>query len=112
MPKNIIAVLADVQFKKGIYFNSTWYYADKIFLDDANAVSADAYHLIGCRVGWKVNLKTNNKLNFYFGVDNLLNETYSLGNDINAAGGRYYNAAPAKNYYAGIAFEWSKSKNP
>ncbi len=112
VPKNIIAVLADVQFKKGIYFNSTWYYADKIFLDDANAVSADAYHLLGCRVGWKVNLKTNNKLNFYFGVDNLLNETYSLGNDINAAGGRYYNAAPAKNFYAGIAFEWSKSKNP
>ncbi|WP_462254784.1 TonB-dependent receptor [Ferruginibacter sp.] len=112
VPKNIIAVLADVQFKRGIYFNSTWYYADKIFLDDANAVSADAYHLLGCRAGWKVNLKTNNKLNFYFGVDNLLNETYSLGNDINAAGGRYYNAAPAKNYYAGIAFEWSKSKNP
>ncbi len=110
VPKNIVSVLADVQFKKGIYFNSTYYYADKIFLDDANALSAEAYNLLGCRIGWKVNLKARNKLSFYFGVDNLLNEKYSLGNDINAAGGRYYNAAPARNYYAGIAFEWSKSK--
>jgi iron complex outermembrane receptor protein len=47
-------------------------------------------------------------LDFYTGADNLLNETYSLGNDINAAAGRYYNAAPQRNYYAGISFQWNK----
>ena len=95
-----------MQFRKGIYFNSTYYYADKIFLDDANTVAADAYHLLGCRVGWKLPVKTTIKLNFYGGVDNLLDETYSLGNDINAAGGRYYNTAPKRNYYAGVSFQW------
>jgi len=36
----------------------------------------------------------------------VLDETYSLGNDINAAGGRYYNAAPKRNYYAGLAINF------
>ena len=45
------------------------------------------------------------KLNFYGGADNLLNEKYSLGNDINAAGGRYYNAAPGQNFYIGVSFQ-------
>ena len=38
------------------------------------------------------------------GADNLLNVTYSLGNDINAAGNRYYNAAAGRNYYLGLRF--------
>jgi iron complex outermembrane receptor protein len=109
VPKNTIAFLTDLQFKHGIYFNSTYYYADKIFLDDANTVAADAYHLLGCRIGWKLSVKSAIKLNFYAGVDNLLDETYSLGNDINAAAGRYYNAAPPRNYYAGIAMQWNHS---
>ncbi len=46
------------------------------------------------------------KLNIFCGIDNLLNQNYSLGNDINAFGGRYYNPAPSRNYYAGINFSW------
>lgn len=112
VPKNTVAVLADLQFAKGIYLNSTYYYSDKIFLDDANAAGAAGYHLLGGRAGWKTTVKKI-KLNFYLGADNLLNTTYSLGNDINAAGGRYYNAAPLRNYYAGIALQWNyvKSQN-
>ncbi len=108
VPKNTFAFLADVQFKKGIYFNSTYYLASKIFLDDANTASAPAYHVLGSRVGWKVTSKTKLKWNFYFGGDNLLNETYSLGNDINAAGGRYYNVAAKRNYYAGVAMQLNR----
>jgi iron complex outermembrane recepter protein len=38
----------------------------------------------------------------YAGADNLLDEKYSLGNDINAAGNRFFNAAPTINYYLGV----------
>jgi len=109
VPKNTFSILADVQFKKGIYFNSTYYCASKIYLDDANSVAASAYHVLGSRIGWKTTVKTL-KLNFYFGGDNLLNETYSLGNDINAAGGRYYNVAAKRNYYAGVSLQWGYKK--
>lgn len=108
VPGNTIVVLADVQFKKNIYFNSTYYYTTKLFLDDANNIATDEYYLLGCRAGWKPTLKSRIAFNFYAGIDNLLDETYSLGNDINAAAGRYYNAAPERNYYAGISFQWSK----
>ena len=108
VPQHTISVLADIQFKKGPYFNATYYYATKIFLDDANTVAADPYHLLGSRVGYKTTVKKRLQLNIYTGADNLLDETYSLGNDINAAGGRYYNAAPGRNYYVGISLGYSK----
>lgn len=107
VPANTIAVLLDVFFKKSIYFNSTYYFATKIYLNDANSVYSDVYHLMGCRVGWKPALKKKMIFNFYTGIDNLFDETYSLGNDINAAGGRYYNAAAKRNYYAGVSLQWN-----
>lgn len=113
VPGNTISVLADLQFKKNLYFNSTYYYATKIFLDDANTVAAGEYHLLGCRLGYKPAIRSKLTMNIYTGVENLLNQTYSLGNDINAAAGRYYNAAPKRNYYAGISLQWNyvKTKN-
>ena len=68
---------------------------------------AGAYQLLGARIGWK---QTGNiagiKLGIYAGADNLLDENYSLGNDINANGGRYYNPAARRNYYAGLSVQW------
>ncbi|MBU9937052.1 MAG: TonB-dependent receptor [Ferruginibacter sp.] len=110
VPGNTLSVMGDVRFKQGFYLNCTYYYASKIFLDDANAVAADPYHLVGCRAGWKPAAISKVKLNIYSGVDNLLDETYSLGNDINAAAGRYYNAAPKRNFYVGVSVQWNYSK--
>jgi len=44
----------------------------------------------------------------FMGADNLLNTKYSLGNDINAAAGRYYNAAPGRNFYIGVIIGFPK----
>lgn len=109
VPANTLSVLGDIQLKNGIYSNTTFYIASSIFLNDANTVSAPAYHLLGWRLGWKKTIKKKYKLNWYAGADNLLNETYSLGNDINAAANRFYNAAPGRNYYAGVAIQWIKA---
>jgi len=108
VPANTFSVLTDIQCKNGLYSNITYYAASKIFLNDANTASAEAYHLLGWRLGWKKTMKKKYKLNFYAGVDNLLDETYSLGNDINAAANRFYNAAPRRNYYIGLALQWIK----
>jgi iron complex outermembrane receptor protein len=110
VPNNTISVLTDLQFTKNIYFNSTYYYASKIFLNDTNTVAATGYHLLGCRVGWAPALRSSVKMNIYTGVENILNETYSLGNDINAAAGRYYNAAAKRNYYVGLSLQWDYAK--
>ena len=98
-----------MNIKNGLYINTTYYTASKIFLNDANTAIAAPYHLLGARIGWKKNIQKKYKLNIYAGADNLLDEKYSLGNDINAAANRFYNAAPRRNYYAGISFQWIKA---
>jgi len=107
VPAGTFSALADIKLHNGIYTDLTYYAASLIYLNDANSAAANAYHLFGARLGWKKQTKKmkdhSYRFNFYAGADNLLNEQYSLGNDINAAGGRYYNAAPRRNYYAGIS---------
>jgi iron complex outermembrane recepter protein len=111
VPENTFSILVDLQLKNGVYSNITYYSASKIFLNDANSVAAKGYHLLGWRLGWKKTMRKKYKLNFYAGADNLLDEKYSLGNDINAAANRFYNAAPRRNYYFGISFQWLKAPN-
>jgi iron complex outermembrane receptor protein len=106
VPNYTGSILADLQFKKGVYINTNFYHASRIWLNDANTVETKAYDLLGARIGWKFQVSKTIRLNIYAGADNLLNEVYSLGNDINAAGGRYYNVAPARNYYAGLVLGW------
>ncbi len=105
VPSNTFSIIADIQFKHGLYSNTTYYAASKIFLNDANIYAAGGYHLLNWRLGWRKSFKKKYKLNFYAGADNLLNKYYSLGNDINAAANRFYNAAPERNFYVGLSLQ-------
>jgi len=97
----IALVGADVSFGK-VYVNITSGYTDAIPLNDANSEYASSYVLLGTRLGIRTHLAKAVGFEAFGGVDNALNERYSLGNDLNAIGGRYYNAAAARNFYVGI----------
>jgi iron complex outermembrane receptor protein len=101
-PKEVITGGADLFFAKGFYLNLTANYTSEIPLNDANSVFATSYTLLGARAGFKNQLSTRMPFELFIGADNLLDEKYSLGNDLNAAGGRYYNAAPTRNFYFGL----------
>ncbi|HEX6848725.1 MAG TPA: hypothetical protein VF144_17190 [Chitinophagaceae bacterium] len=101
--KNTVAAGADFSSKHGFYLNVTYYYSDPIPLNDANSEFASAYNLLGTRLGWRKDLKKKNKFELFAGIENAFDVTYSLGNDINAAGGRYYNAAAGRNFYGGLS---------
>lgn len=109
VPNSTLSALTDIHFKKGFYITASYYTASKIYLDDANSAAANPYHLAGVRAGW-IKKTTKHKLSIYAGIDNLLNEKYSLGNDINAAGNRFYNAAAPRNFYAGISYQFIQPK--
>lgn len=76
-------------------------YTSSIPLNDGNTVYANKYHLLQAKASWQHALGKT-RLEIYVGADNLLNEKYSLGNDLNAVGNRYYNPSPPRNYYAGL----------
>ncbi|MFI5186686.1 MAG: TonB-dependent receptor family protein [Chitinophagales bacterium] len=101
-----VAAGFDIVTKQGIYSNLTYFYSDRIALNDANSDFASSYNLLGERLGWKKLLNKKTQLDLFIGGDNLFNVTYSLGNDINATGGRYYNVAPGRNFFGGASIHF------
>ncbi|HEU4469445.1 MAG TPA: TonB-dependent receptor [Flavisolibacter sp.] len=89
----------DVQTRKGWLATLSYYFSDRVPLSDAGSAYATAYHLLGARLGYQHAMGMHWKLRLTGGVENLLDQLYSLGNDINGFGGRFYNAAPGRNFY-------------
>ncbi len=95
---NTLALELPKKFEINIFHNHT----SSIPLNDANSFYAKKYHLVQAKLAWTTGFMNKYQLQLFAGVDNLLNEKYSLGNDINAMGNRFYNAAAERNYYGGI----------
>lgn len=104
-PQTIVSGL-DVLLQIGLYTNVTYTYTDHIALNDANTAFAGSYNLLGARLGYRKVLGKL-KLDLFTGIDNAFNIKYGLGNDFNAAAGRYYNASPGRNYYAGLSLNYA-----
>lgn len=103
VPRTTIITSMYVELPKGLYVYIQYNHTAEIPLDDANTAFASGYNLVQAKAGWNILIKQKT-IGFYTGVDNILNEQYSLGNDLNAFAGRYYNAAPLRNFYAGISY--------
>ncbi len=103
VPKFVSVSSLIAELKNGFYLFVQHNHTSPVFLNDANTVKADAFELIQLKAGFNFFIKHKYKVDISAGVDNLLNVTYSLGNDLNASGGRFYNAAPLRNYFIGIA---------
>jgi iron complex outermembrane receptor protein len=101
-PLNTLVSGFDLTILKKCYWNMTANYTDCIPLNDANSIYASSYFLVGSRIGFRNNLTEKTSLEIFCGVDNALDQRYSLGNDLNAAGGRYFNAAATRNFYFGV----------
>ncbi len=92
----------DIYFLKNFYWNATASYVNRIPLNDANTAYSSAYFLVGSRIGFKNQIQKNTSMEIFAGIDNALDQKYSLGNDLNATVNRYYNAAAPRNFYFGI----------
>lgn len=101
-PRSVIINGLDIQLQKNFYVFAQHNFTSKIALNDANSVYAKAFHLVHFKAGWKTGQIGKTRLDVFAGIDNLLNETYSLGNDLNAFGGRFFNAAASRNFFAGM----------
>jgi iron complex outermembrane receptor protein len=73
-----------------------------VLINDVKADFASSYNCLASKPGFKRSLGAHAKIDIFAAVDNLLDETYSLGNDINAASNRLLKAAPRQNWSVGI----------
>ncbi|MEO5782365.1 MAG: TonB-dependent receptor plug domain-containing protein [Ginsengibacter sp.] len=96
----------DMSLNNGLLGALTYYYSDKIALNDANSEYAKAYHLLGVKFGYQNSVKKKLEYKIIVGAENLLDQKYSLGNDINGFGGRYYNAAAGRNFFVSISLHF------
>jgi iron complex outermembrane receptor protein len=96
----------DFSERLGFYLSPTLSHQSLIPLNDANTDYAAGYWIFGGRGGWRRTVLGRLQLDLYAGVDNLGDRRYSLGNDLNAFGGRYFQPAPGRNYYGGALVGW------
>lgn len=85
----------------GFLFQLTTSYCGDIPLDDRNTVFAGEFWTFGVRTGYR-RKAGRYPLEIIGGIENLTNRIYSLGHDLNAAGGRFFNSAPGRSFYARI----------
>lgn len=104
VPQHIIATGLLLQMAGNISFYASHNYTSDIPLNDASTEYAPGYHLVQCKASWLIPTGKKYKITLQAGINNILNENYSLGNDLNAMGNRYYNPAPGRNYYGGVLF--------
>lgn len=104
VPKNNFVVGVDAVTKNNFYLNIQYTQTSSLPLDDANDEFTSASHLLQLKLGKNFSLHKTS-VHVFVGADNLLNEVYSLGNDINAAARRFYNPATGRNYFAGVSLK-------
>ena len=95
---------ADLSLAGGFYLSPTLSLQSSIPLNDDASVRASAYTVWSARAGWRGKL-ARYPLDLYVGADNATDRRYSLGNDLNAFGGRYYQPAPGRGFYGGLSVQ-------
>jgi iron complex outermembrane receptor protein len=108
VPRHALSAWLYASFKAGFYAHFSYYFNSSIQLNDANTFQAAPFHLLGTRLGWRSPQHRRWQWHLFAGADNLLNQSYSLGNDINAAGNRFFNAAAGRNFFGGIGLQWHR----
>lgn len=100
--KVIVSTLS-MDITKKIYWNIQFSYVGKMPLNDANTFFSDPYRLWQSKLGWRSGHAR--PIELFLLADNIGNEKYSLGFDINAFGNRFYNSAPGRNIQFGLIID-------
>lgn len=96
----------DFSERHGFYLSPSLGHQARVVLNDANTETAAGYWVFGARGGWRRTLWGHFETNLYAGLDNATARRYSLGNDLNAFGGRYFQPAPGRAWYGGAQLGW------
>jgi iron complex outermembrane receptor protein len=81
----------------GLSLMQNFQFVDYQYLNDANTEQMGSYRLWNTKISYAIKRWT-----LWATADNLGDERYSSGPDLNATGGRFYNPSPGRNFHIGL----------
>ncbi|MDQ8142592.1 TonB-dependent receptor domain-containing protein [Chryseobacterium sp. CFS15] len=105
VPGTTINNLLNFTFFKKLSVDYSHFYTSKIPLNDANSVWSNSSLVGNIQFRFPVDFEKT-RVNLYLQIQNLYNEEYVLGFDINAFGNRYYNPAAKRNFILGMKVDF------
>jgi len=91
----------DLNTRAGLFAFLTYQFLNPFALNDANTFQADPTRIATATLGFRRTFGLFS-LDLYATGDNLLDQQYSLGYDLNAFGNRFYNASARRNFVGGF----------
>ncbi len=89
--------------RERLFGTLSYNFTDRIPLNDGNDVFADGYHLVRTKVGYHLNADGRFPVDVFAGGNNLLDQTLTLGSDLNPQfGGRYFQPAAGRTWFVGV----------
>ena len=86
----------------GFYLGVDLQAVSKVIANDANTAASDSYSVANFRAGYSYEVGDWNLASF-IGINNFLDQTYQSNVRLNAFGKRYFEPAPNRNSYIGLA---------
>ncbi len=102
VPVHVLAGAWDISTRNRYALHLTLNHTGAIVLNDANSATAPGYLLMHLRLEKGLFIGKRLQCEIFGTADNSFNRPFSLGNDLNAAGGRFYNPSAPFNFTAGI----------
>jgi iron complex outermembrane receptor protein len=112
IPENLFRGEVAYTHDSGFYAAIDALKVGSIYTNNDNSVSTESYAVVNLRTGladWRLG---NWMLEPFIGVNNLTDESYFAEIRINAFGGRYYEPAPDRNLYGGLAIRYNFGAEP
>lgn len=94
-------IMAIYSHPNGFSWTGQYMFMDYMFLNDANTDILPASRVLHSKISYTRKLHKI-KYEAWVSAENILNETYSSGPDLNAAATRYFNASAGRNFSLGI----------
>jgi iron complex outermembrane receptor protein len=107
VPSQVFNTGIDFTSKWGVYGNLNYQFVDEMPIRDDNSLFSDAYSLLNLKLGFQKTWKNGFGIDFYAGIQNLLDEKYASQVLINAtafgnAQPRYYYPGLPRNYFMAL----------
>jgi len=109
LPRQFGYLGGSYQGERGLSATLEAIYSGDLYADNANTVNVSDYTVVNFRIAKEFE-RGRWLLRPYAGINNLFDENYNSNIRINAFGGRFFEPAPPRHFYAGIVVNFQKNR--